>query len=302
MSLILALMFQLAAVPPGEPPARLRFVHMDSQSAVYVDDAFTRSDQTQPGTTRTRSLHVPFDTENEPFWITERHDCEGKRTQPLWRESAIEMMHDGRRAIPGMLRPWSDPAYGAGAAVGGAVCHPEQQPTPAPEPLSPDEAMNQAYQLPLEVRFQPAIYEKTGDLGETLDFLSLDQNAVGWFVEPRGAGPGNDGALVDVLMVNARSGPDEERFAWLRLRFDCRGQVLTLEGRRYAEGPRDLGAMPLEATSRPVPSGGPMALVQRYACSPDDRPEAQAVPGLGSAIAGVVAHVAAMGPMQISPP
>lgn len=286
---VLLAIAQLVAVPPGEPPARLRFVHVDRTAATYVDDAFTRPDEDRPATIRTRSLRVPFDTQFEPYWLTQRHDCTDGRSQPLWRESAIELMHDGRTDIAGSLSEASPDAR----AVGEAACGEASLPTPPPAPLTPDEAMMQAYELPLEVRFQPALYEKTGDIGETLDFLGLDHDGVGWFVEPRSDRPDGDGAVADVLAINGRAVASGERFVWFRLRFDCRDQVLTLQGHRYAEGPRPLEPVMLAATSMRFEPGSMLARVQRYACTPDDPPDLQAVPGLDSAIAGIVAHVAA---------
>ncbi|MBU1347042.1 MAG: hypothetical protein KKA16_08840 [Alphaproteobacteria bacterium] len=285
---------QVAAVPPGEPPARLRFVHMDRLAAVYVDEAFTRPDVDEAGTIRTRSLHVPFDTAHEPAWLTERHDCDLGLTQPLWRESAIGMMYDGPRDIAGVLTAWDDGAPDSGAAVGQAVCAPPPEQTPSSDPLSPDEAMNRGYQLALEVRFQPALYEQTGDVGESLDFLGLaSDGGVGWFVEPRSDRPDGEGAIADVLTINCRSRSDSERFVWRRLRFDCRGHVLTLQGERYAEGPRHIGSIMSEPMPVDVESNSLMPLVQQYACAADDPPALQPVPGLESAIAGITAHVAA---------
>lgn len=288
---------QLAAVPPGEPPARLYFAHMDRLHAVYLDEAFTRPDEDRPGTIRTRSLRVPFNTEHEPYWITERHDCEGEgRSQALWRESAIQMVHDGRADFSGSLQPWNDDAS---SAVGRIACGAVPIPQPRPAPLSPDDAINAAYDLSLEVRFQPALYEKTGDIGETLDFLGLDSDGVGWFVEPRSDRPDGDGAIIDVLAISGRNHASGERFAWFRVRFECGlDRLLTLQGEHYAEGPRHLKPTPLRATSSPVQEGGMMARIQQYACTPENPPELQAVEGLNSAIAGIVAHVAA----QAAPP
>lgn len=290
----LLLTAQLAAVPPGEPPARLHFAHMDRLGAVYLDEAFTRPDVDEPGTIRTRSLRVPFDTEHAPVWITERHDCEGRRTQPLWRESAIELMHDGIHDIAGSLQPWSDHTLDSGASVGRMACRAVPIPLPRSPGLSPDEAMNEAYQAPLEVRFQPDLYETMGDVGETLDFLGLDHQGVGWFVEPRSDRPDGAGAVADVLAINGRTTDTGERFVWFRLHFDCRNRMLTLKGQRYAEGPRALEPVMLEATSMAIAPDSMLGRVQQYACTPDNPPETQAVPGLDSAIAGIVAHVAAI--------
>lgn len=287
--LALLLIAQLAAVPPGEPPTQLKFVHVDGTAASYIDDAFTRPDEDRPGAIRTRILRVPFDTRLEPYWLTQRHDCEGRRSQPLWRESAIELMYEGRRDIPGGLSDWDAHSQ----AVGQAACGAAEIRTPAPAPLTPDEAMMQAYRLPLDVRFQPELYATTGDLGETLDFLGLDHAEIGWFVEPRSVQPDGESAIIDALAINGRAPADGERFVWFRLRFDCRDQMLTLGGHRYAEGPRPLAPVMLEATAISIAPLSMMARIQQYACTPDDPPDLQAVPGLRSAIAGIVGHVTA---------
>jgi hypothetical protein len=285
---------QLASVPPGQPPARLRFVHMDRYAAVYVDDAATAPDLVRQTQLRTRSLHVPFDTEDAPYWSTQRHDCAGRQSQSLWHESAIAELHDGKTYTPGSLQDWDTDADKARAALGADACDVEGRSalvTPLP---SPDDAINQAYDLPLEMRFQPALYARYGDLGETLDFLGLDHQGVGWFVEPRSDRQDGSGAVADVLAISGRLAASGERFVWFRLRFDCNGRMLTLKGHRYAEGPRPLEPVMLEATSISIASDSMLGRVQQYACTPDNPPEVQVVPGLDSAIAGIVAHVAAM--------
>lgn len=278
---------QVAAVPPGEPPARLRFAHMDGQVAVYLDEAFTRPDADRSGTTRTRSLRVPFDTEHEPYWITERHDCEGRRSQALWRESAIELMHDGRTDFSGSLQPWNDDAS---SAVGRMACGVTSAASPPPADLPLDQVIAEAYHLPLAIRFQPQRYEALGDRGETLDFLGVDADQVGWFVEPLSDRADGDGAIADVLAINGPLPASQERFVWFRLRFDCQGQVLVLEGQRYAEGPRHLEPVALTATAFPFEPGSMLARVQQYACTPDNPPTVQVAPGLNSAILGIVAN------------
>ena len=64
----------------------------------------------------------------------------------------------------------------------------------------------------------------------------------------------------------------------------------TLKGQRYAEGPRALAAVTPETTETPIEPNSMMSRVQRYACAP----KARVVNGLDSAIAGIVAHVAAV--------
>ena len=290
----LLLTAQLAAVPPGQPPARLRFLHMDRYAAVYVDDAATEPDLVRRTQLRTRSLHVPFDTEDAPYWSTQRHDCAGRQSQSLWHESAIAALHDGKNYTPGALQDWDTDPDKARAAVGVDACDAAGRSAVVAPLASPDDAISHAYDLPLDMRFQPALYVRHGDLGETLDFLGLDHQGVGWFVEPRSDRPDGAGAVADVLAINGRTTDTGERFVWFRLHFDCRNRMLTLKGQRYAEGPRALEPVMREATSMPIAPDSMLGRVQQYACTPDNPPEVQTVNGLDSAIAGIVAHVAAI--------
>ncbi len=273
LNAVLALMIQLASAPPGEPPAQLHFVYLDRVAAVYVDDAFTRQDAAGPALVQSRSLHVPFDTGIAPYWLTERHDCAGRSSQAVWRESAIELMHDGREAVTAAPTAWTDRGPGAPATVGATACEGSRQ--PASTPLTPDEAMNAAYQLPLEIRFQPAIYGRTGDLGETLDFIGLDGEDVGWFVEPRSPVSGEGGATIDVLTISGRA-EVTDRFAWQQLRFDCSlSQVVVLQGQLYAEGPTHIRPIPVSEPPAVVTmeADSLLARVRRYACDPSNPPE-----------------------------
>ena len=287
---VLLIMAQLSNVTPGQPPTQLRFVHLDRNAAVYVDDAATAPDPSQEGATRTRSLRVPFTAEDAPYWIIERHDCTTRQTQAIWRRDANPDLQGGPHVIPGSAQDWAADLDPAGAAVGSDVCGATQRPADAGTPMTPDEALRQANDLPLETRFEPDLYTRYGDLGHSLAFLGMDQRYVGWFVEPRSARPDEGGAVVDALEINGRSSADGGRVTWRRLHFDCEGQMRTLKGQRYADGPRALATVPPETTDTPIEPDSMMSRVQRYACAPRVR----TVNGLNSAIAGIVAHVAAV--------
>lgn len=295
MITVLAAALQLLAPPTGMPAPTLKLIHIDATAAVHADVA----EGAGPGRL---ALVTAFDTRTEPYWLWIETDCSARVARTIWRQTAVELMDGRRRTLSGVPRPLD--AEGPAPAVGRQVCDgvtdfPETSTT-----ADPDAAMSEAYNLPALVRERPDLYARTGDLGEFLEFLGADAEAVGWFVDDRTARDLDGEAEIQTLRITGRSFADAPgaRYVWSRMRFDC----ATLRGRvgqafLYDEAHQPVGLPHAEAELPTFVPQSALDRVRQFACSPGAPPESQTVAGLGPALIGIRDHFAPGGPGDREP-
>lgn len=291
----LAAALQLLAPPSGLPAPMLRLIHVDARAAVHVDV----SDQTAAGRL---ALITSFDTRIEPYWLWVEFDCPTGTARTAWRQTAVELIGGERQTLSGAVpQPLADP--GAGPAVARQVClndtlFPETAPT-----TDADAAMAEAYDLPALVRERPDLYARTGDLGETVEFIGLSGDDFGWFVDPRTAHEVDGGAEIQTLRIAGRGPAETEgaRYVWSRMWFSCE----TASGRivnafAYDDRHQPVGTPDPPADLPAFAPNSPLDVSRGFACTPGSPPDSQTVQGLESALTGIRDHFAPGGPADRS--
>ena len=159
--------------------------------------------------------------------------------------------------------------------------------------------MSDAYDLPFVVRERPDLYRRTGDLAESLEFLGLAHDDVGWFVDPRSSREVEGGVEIQTLRIAGRDSAELQgaRYVWSRMRFSCQAPTgRTLAAFAYDDQNQPVGPARVETDLPEFAPNSALDIARRFACSPGTPPDSQTVPGLWSALAGIRAHFAPGGP------